>query len=90
MKNTQLQLMVYGTNIGTYKPVINHSGVVLKSVHSMESPNYSILYLDIKDAKPGTFVIEFVKGKKKQRSYNGKSVLVVMNGVSKEADLEIW
>lgn len=65
MKNTQLQLMVYGTNIGTYKPVINHPGVVVKSVHPMESPNYSILYLDVKDAKPGTFVIEFVKGKKK-------------------------
>lgn len=57
--------MVYGTDIGAYKPVINYQGVVLKSVHPMESPNYLVLYLDVKDAKPGKFTIEFVKGKKK-------------------------
>lgn len=65
MKNTQLQLMVYGTNIATYKPVINQTNVVLKSVHPMESPNYLILYLDIKNARPGKFPIDFVKGKNK-------------------------
>lgn len=65
MKNTQLQLMVYGTNIATYKPTINYPGIVLQSVHPMESPNYLILYLDVKDAIPGKFSIEFVKGKKK-------------------------
>ncbi len=65
MKNTQLQLMVYGNNIATYNPVINHPGVVLKSVHPMESPNYLILYLDLKDAQPGKFSIDFVKGENK-------------------------
>jgi len=40
MKNTRLQLMVYGSNIGTYKPEIDHPGVVLKEVCPMESPNY--------------------------------------------------
>lgn len=65
MKNPQLQLMVYGDDIGAYKPVINYPGVVLKSVHPMESPNYLVLYLDVEEAMPGKFDIEFVKGKKK-------------------------
>ena len=65
MKNTRLQLMVYGSNIATYKPEINHPGVVLKEVCPMESPNYLVLYLDVKDAAPGKFQIEFVKGKRK-------------------------
>ena len=65
MKNTRLQLMVYGLNIATYKPEINYPGVVLKEVCPMESPNYLVLYLDVKDAVPGKFQIEFIKGKRK-------------------------
>ena len=65
MKNTRLQLMVYGLNIAAYKPEINYPGVVLKEVCPMESPNYLVLYLDVKDAVPGKFQIEFIKGKRK-------------------------
>ena len=73
MKNTRLQLMVYGLNIATYKPEINYPGVVLKEVCPMESPNYLVLYLDVKDAAPGKFQIEFIKGKRKlNRTYELK------------------
>ena len=65
MKNTRLQLMVYGSNIATYKPEINYQGVVLKEVCPMESPNYLVLYLDVKYAAPGKFQIEFTKGRRK-------------------------
>lgn len=65
MKNTRLQLMVYGLNIATYKPEINYPGVVVKEVCPMESPNYLVLYLDVKDAVPGKFQIEFAKGRRK-------------------------
>lgn len=63
MKNSSLQLMVYGPDIATYKPEIASPRVVLKEVCPMESPNYQILYLDVKDAVPGKFRIDFVKGK---------------------------
>ncbi|GHT30698.1 alpha-amylase [Bacteroidia bacterium] len=65
MKNPELQLMVYGKNIGEYRPSINYPGVFLKGAISLESPNYLILYLDVANAKPGTFDITFTHDKKK-------------------------
>ncbi|MFD0975814.1 glycoside hydrolase family 13 protein [Salinimicrobium gaetbulicola] len=62
----ELQLLVYGENIGKTTPSISYDGVSLKKVHKTESPNY--LFLDLlisKNAKPGTFKIAFkpLKGK---------------------------
>lgn len=65
MKNTRLQLMVYGSNIAAYKPKINYPGVVIKEVYPMESPNYLVLYLDVREAEPGKFLIEFTKGRRR-------------------------
>ncbi len=65
MKNPELQLMVYGEGISDYRPVIDSPGVYLKNYVTVESPNYLILYLDISLADPGSFDINFIKGKKK-------------------------
>ena len=65
MKNTELQLMVYGTNISLYEPSLDYPGVEIKSVESLESPNYILLYLDVENAQPGKFNITFTQGKKK-------------------------
>lgn len=65
MKNPELQVMVYGKDIASYKPTIDYPGVSLKSAVTVESPNYLILYLDIADAQPGTFDIIFTHGKDK-------------------------
>ena len=65
MKNPELQLMVSGYNIADYSLSINYPGVKIKSVHPMESPNYMVVYLDVKDAKPGKFTLNFSKGRKK-------------------------
>lgn len=65
MKNPELQLMVYGEGISDYRPVIDYPGVYLKNYVTVESPNYLILYLDISHADPGSFDINFIKGKKK-------------------------
>lgn len=64
MKNPELQLMVYGYNIAEYSLSVDYSGVKIKSVHPMESPNYMVVYLDVKDAKPGKFTLNFCKGRK--------------------------
>lgn len=65
MKNPELQLMVSGYNIADYSMSVNYPGVKIKSVHPMESPNYIVIYLDVKDAKPGKFTLNFSKGDKK-------------------------
>ncbi len=65
MKNPELQLMVYGKDIAGFRPTIDYPGVYLKSCVSVESPNYLILYLDIAEAKPGKFNINFVRDQEK-------------------------
>ena len=65
MKNPELQLMVSGYNIADYSLSVDYPGVKIKSVHPMESPNYMVVYLDVKDAKPGKFTLNFSKGRKK-------------------------
>nr|WP_246073359.1 glycoside hydrolase family 13 protein [Formosa sediminum] len=59
-KNTELQLLVYGENIGATIPEINYSGVNIIKVHQAKSPNY--LFIDLKidnTAQAGTFNIKF-------------------------------
>ncbi|GHT33383.1 alpha-amylase [Bacteroidia bacterium] len=65
MKNTELQLMVYGADIATYRPSVDYPGIHLMSSVALESPNYLLVYLDISDAKPGNFNLTFTNGKKK-------------------------
>jgi neopullulanase len=66
MKNTELQIMVYGDNISNSKVSVNYAGVKVKEIVSVESPNYLFIYLDItKSARPGIMNIEFTEGKKK-------------------------
>jgi neopullulanase len=69
-KNPEVQLLVYGHNIGMTDPSIPGEDVQLKVVHMMDNLNY--LFLDIvisKDAKPGGFPIIFTKDRKKVAEY---------------------
>jgi glycosidase len=65
MKNPELQLMVYGKGIATYRPSVDYPGIYLKSTAALESPNYLLIYLDVADALPGKFHLTFTSGKKK-------------------------
>lgn len=70
MKNSSLQLLVYGKNISLTTPVINYSGIEIKSVSRLESSNYLFVNLNLsEETKPGTFKISFMKGKKQLASY---------------------
>ena len=64
MKNPELQLMVYGENIASFRPSVSYPGVKLKSSVALESSNYLLVYLDVENAQPGTFDITFTKDKK--------------------------
>lgn len=71
MKNTQLQIMVYGENISLTKPIINYQGVEIKKVILVESPNYLFIDLEISsDAIAGNFDIYFFEGQKKAATIN--------------------
>ena len=61
MKNPQVQLMVYGKNIATVKDVTtDYPGAVIDSVVRLDSPNYLLVYMNLKDAKAGTMKLKFL------------------------------
>ncbi|MCI0751526.1 MAG: cyclomaltodextrinase N-terminal domain-containing protein, partial [Flammeovirgaceae bacterium] len=66
MKNTELQLLVYGKNISTSTVSLNYPGVSITKIEKTENPNYQFVYLNITSARPGTFPITFQYGKKKK------------------------
>ena len=71
MKNPSLQLMVYGKNIANVTDVTtDYPGVVVDSIVRLESPNYLLVYLNLRDAQPGTMILKFqVSGKRVQVDY---------------------
>ncbi|MBQ5494554.1 MAG: cyclomaltodextrinase N-terminal domain-containing protein [Prevotella sp.] len=76
LKNPQVQLMVYGKNIAAVQRVAtDYPGVVVDSVVRLDSPNYLFVYLNLRQAKPGTMTLQFDKVKVqyqlKQREMSG-------------------
>jgi glycosidase len=61
MKNPHLQLMVHGQDIGQSRVVVNHPGIRLLSVTTVENPNYLFIDLDLAQAIPGKFDLLFQK-----------------------------
>lgn len=62
MKNTSLQLMVYGPGVGQTRPVLNYPGVKLLKVHKADSPDYLFLDLQINPGtRAGSFSIRFME-----------------------------
>ena len=61
MKNPSVQLMVYGKGIRDVESVTtDYPDVRIDSLVRLDSPNYLFIYLNIKDAKPGTMTLQFV------------------------------
>ena len=65
MKNPQVQLMVYGKDIRSAEVTTDYPGVRIDSLVRLDSPNYLLVYMNVKDAKPGTMNLQFraAKGK---------------------------
>ena len=59
MKNSELQLMVYGDNISLYTPSIENKKIKITRVERLDSPNYLFVYLNIDKATAGKFDILF-------------------------------
>lgn len=70
MKNPQVQLMVYGKNIRSAEVSTDYPGVRIDSLVRLDSPNYLLIYMNVKDAKAGTMQLKFNgKGVKQTVSY---------------------
>ena len=86
MKNPSVQLMVYGKGIRDAETVTtDYPGVTIDSLVRLDSPNYLLVYLNVKGAEAGTMTLKFdvknAKGKLqkftvpyvlKQREMDGK------------------
>lgn len=66
MKNTELQIMLYGDNIAQCDVKITAQSANIKEVVKLESPNYLFLYIDLTNAKPEKFEIQLTRGKEKK------------------------
>ena len=76
LKNPQVQLMVYGKGIRDVANVTtDYPGVVIDSLVRLDSPNYLLVYMNLRDAQPGTMTLNFGKTKVqyqlKQREMSG-------------------
>jgi glycosidase len=70
MKETALQLMVYGKEIGSFDVFTDYPGVKVTTLIKTNNPNYLFVNLDISStALPGNIALIFTRGKQKQ-TYN--------------------
>ncbi len=62
MKNPGLQILVHGENISENNVELSYEGVMLKSVSSVENPNYLFIDLELaQNVLPGKFDVKFMK-----------------------------
>lgn len=73
MKNPSLQLMVYGKGISSVDVTTDYPGAKIDSVVRLDSRNYLLVYLNLKDAKPGTMTLNF-SGKKIKYQLNQRDM----------------
>ena len=67
MKDTSLQLMVYGKDVRNADVEINYPGVRIDSIARLDSPNYLLVYLNIDGAKAGEMTLNFKQGKQSKK-----------------------
>ena len=58
-EETELQVLVYGEDIGKSRVHIDHDGIEKRRAVQVENPNYLFVYLDLEEAEPGTFQMQF-------------------------------
>ena len=57
MKNPELQILLYGTDIATDSVSITASDIRVKEIVKLQNPNYLLLYLDLSETAPQQFDI---------------------------------
>ena len=68
LKNPSVQLMVYGAGIRDVGDVTtDYPGVRIDSLVRLDSPNYLLIYMNVRDAQPGKMTLTFRGGKVKNK-----------------------
>lgn len=67
MKNSELQVLLYGEDLSNADVTITAKTAKLKETVRLENKNYLLLYLDLENAQPEKFDIVLSQGKKKQK-----------------------
>ena len=70
MKNTQLELMIYGEKIAEFTPSVNQKNILITQVKRTNNLNYLFVELDLSNATSGNFNITLTKKGKKPRLIN--------------------
>lgn len=61
----ELQIQLYGENLGEYRATIDYPGVEITRQIAVDSKNYLFLYLEVSDkAQAGTIDIELLRGRR--------------------------
>ena len=82
MKNPTVQLMVYGKGIRDVSSVTtDYPGVTIDSLERLDSPNYLLIYMNLRNAQPGTMTLTF-KGEKARKG-DGEKVSYVLKAREK-------
>ncbi len=63
MKDSELQLLVYGNAINELQPEFPEN-IIVKKVEQVSNPNYLFITIDTKNVEPGPITFKFKKGKK--------------------------
>lgn len=64
MKNSELQVLLYGDDISSSEVSISSKDIYLKEIVRQSNSNYLIIYLDLNEAKAQNFDIILKKGRK--------------------------
>ena len=74
MQDPTLQLMVYGKDIKFADVTTDYPNVKIDSLVRLDSPNYLLVYLNLKGAKPGDITLTFTNknGKKTTKNFQLK------------------
>ena len=86
MVHNELQIMVHEPGISTANVRIEQPGIIVNQVVSDQNPNYLFIYLDISEAPPCTFKIEFLDGKKVKYVYKYELRKRVENSKNRVSD----
>ena len=75
MQDPTLQLMIYGKDIKFAEVSTDYPNVKIDSLVRLDSPNYLLIYLNLKGAKPGEIALTFSNknGKKTIKKYQLKA-----------------
>lgn len=69
MKNSELQLLIYGKNINDLQPECPN-GIQIKEVKKVENPNYLFVTIDTKNVAPGKVKLNFKKDSKIVKTFD--------------------